>query len=148
MKQNTTLIIASLLSIVLITFHLSDDIVRGMEPGKLLDLIAVPILVYWLYGTCCTAQAKAIRLRHHPPRVAPCIGRPRRPHDGEGCRRRRQHPQVQRSLLLHLDAPRARRHRALLRNPIGARPMATSAAASATADRRIAQTTCPRMKRC
>jgi hypothetical protein len=59
MKQNTTLIIASLLSIVLITFHLSDDIVRGMEPGKLLDLIAVPILAGWLYGTLVLAERRS-----------------------------------------------------------------------------------------
>ena len=29
------LTIASLLSILFFTFHLADDIVRGMEPGKL-----------------------------------------------------------------------------------------------------------------
>ena len=33
------------------TFHLADDIVRGMEPGTLSNLIALPILVVWLYGT-------------------------------------------------------------------------------------------------
>jgi hypothetical protein len=51
MKQNSILIIASLLSILLMTFHLTDDIVRGMEPGTLFDLIPVPILAIWLYGT-------------------------------------------------------------------------------------------------
>ena len=35
MKHKVTLTIASLLSILLMTFHLSDDIVRGMEPGGL-----------------------------------------------------------------------------------------------------------------
>jgi hypothetical protein len=40
MKHNIMLIIASLLSILFVTFHLTDDIVRGMEPGRLLDLIA------------------------------------------------------------------------------------------------------------
>jgi hypothetical protein len=58
-KLNTTLIIASVLSILLITFHLTDDIVRGMEPGKLLDLIAVPILVIWLYGTLVLAERRS-----------------------------------------------------------------------------------------
>src|SRR5436305_3972494 len=33
MKQNVMLTIASLLSILLLTFHLTDDIARGMEPG-------------------------------------------------------------------------------------------------------------------
>ena len=48
MKHNVMLTIASLLSILFMTFHLTDDIVRGMEPGTLSDLIAVPILVVWL----------------------------------------------------------------------------------------------------
>ena len=51
MKQNVILVIASLLSILLMTFHMTDDIVRGMEPGTLFDLILVPILAIWLYGT-------------------------------------------------------------------------------------------------
>ena len=44
MKQNVTLTIASLLSVLFMTFHLTDDIVRGMEPGTLLDLIVLPII--------------------------------------------------------------------------------------------------------
>src|ERR1700720_2057834 len=51
MKPNVMLTIASLLSILFLTFHLTDDIVRGMEPGTISDLTAVPILVIWLYGT-------------------------------------------------------------------------------------------------
>ena len=51
MKPNVMLIIASLLSISLMIFHMTDDIVRGMEPGTLFDLIIVPILAVWLYGT-------------------------------------------------------------------------------------------------
>jgi hypothetical protein len=41
MKQNLLLTIASLLSVLFMTFHLADDIVRGIEPGGLSDLIAV-----------------------------------------------------------------------------------------------------------
>jgi hypothetical protein len=59
MKQNVALIIASLLSIVFMTFHLTDDIVRGMEPGKLSDLIAVPILAVWLYGTLALTERRS-----------------------------------------------------------------------------------------
>jgi hypothetical protein len=59
MKQNVMLIIASLLSILFVTFHLTDDIVRGMEPGRLSDLIAVPILVVWLYGTLVLAGKRS-----------------------------------------------------------------------------------------
>src|SRR5262245_33071468 len=33
------------------TLHLADDIVRGMEGGGLSNLIAVPILVIWLYAS-------------------------------------------------------------------------------------------------
>jgi hypothetical protein len=59
MKPNTLLIIASLLSILLMTFHLADDIVRGMEPGTLFDLIPVPILAVWLYGTLALAERRS-----------------------------------------------------------------------------------------
>ena len=51
MKLNVMLMIASLLSIILMIFHMTDDIVRGMEPGTLFDLVIVPILAVWLYGT-------------------------------------------------------------------------------------------------
>jgi hypothetical protein len=59
MKPNVLLTIASLLSILLSTFHLSDDIVRGMEKGGLSNLIAVPILVIWLYGTLALAGRRS-----------------------------------------------------------------------------------------
>jgi len=59
MKQNVTLTIASLLSILFTTFHLTDDIVRGMEPGTLSNLIALPILVLWLYGTLVLAGKRS-----------------------------------------------------------------------------------------
>jgi hypothetical protein len=50
-RHNIALTVASLLSIVFVTFHMADDIVRGMENGGLSSLIIVPILVIWLYGT-------------------------------------------------------------------------------------------------
>ena len=59
MKPNILLVIASGLSILLMTFHLTDDIVRGMEPGTLFDLIPVPILVVWLYGTLVLAERRS-----------------------------------------------------------------------------------------
>jgi hypothetical protein len=46
-------------SILFMTFHLADDIVRGMEPGTLSNLIAVPILVVWLYGTLVLAERRS-----------------------------------------------------------------------------------------
>ena len=59
MKQNVMLTIASLLSILFMTFHLTDDIVRGMEPGTLSNLIALPILVVWPYGTLVLAGKRS-----------------------------------------------------------------------------------------
>ncbi len=59
MKRNDMLTIASLLSVLLMTFHLADDIVRGMEPGGLSSLIAVPILVVLLYGTLVLAEGRS-----------------------------------------------------------------------------------------
>ena len=50
MKQNVALLVASLLAILFMTIHLADDIVRGMEKGGVENLLAVPILVTWLYG--------------------------------------------------------------------------------------------------
>ena len=59
MKQNVVLTIASLLSILFVTFHLTDDIVRGMEPGTLSSLIVLPILVVQLYGTLVLAGKRS-----------------------------------------------------------------------------------------
>jgi len=50
-RHNIALTVASLLSVVFMTLHLADDIVRGMEQGRPSDLIIVPVLVIWLYGT-------------------------------------------------------------------------------------------------
>jgi hypothetical protein len=59
MKRSVMLTIASLLSILFFTFHLADDIVRGMEPGTLTNLTAVPIFVVWLYGTLVLAERRS-----------------------------------------------------------------------------------------
>jgi hypothetical protein len=45
------LTITSLLSILLVSFHVSDDIVRGFEPGGFRHISGILILVVWLYGT-------------------------------------------------------------------------------------------------
>jgi len=59
MKQNVALTIASLLSVLFMTIHLADDIVRGMEPGTLQDLILLPILAVQLYGTVALAGKRS-----------------------------------------------------------------------------------------
>ncbi|MGE0816783.1 MAG: hypothetical protein AB7O28_01545 [Vicinamibacterales bacterium] len=50
---------ASLASILLMTFHLTDDVVRGFEPGGLKNEIGVLILAVWLYGTLAIAGRAA-----------------------------------------------------------------------------------------
>ena len=59
MKNSVMLTIASLLSILFFTFHLADDIVRGMEPGTLTNLIAVPTFVLWMYGAVVLAERRS-----------------------------------------------------------------------------------------
>jgi hypothetical protein len=59
LKRNDMLTIASLLSVLFMTLHLAGDIVLGMEPGGLSSLIAVPILVVWLYGTLVLAGRRS-----------------------------------------------------------------------------------------
>ena len=59
MRPNVLLIGASLLSILLCTFHLTDDIVHGWEPGTLSNLYALPIFVVWLYGTLLLRERRS-----------------------------------------------------------------------------------------
>ena len=59
MKHNIILTITSLLSILFSTFHLADDIDRGMSPGGLPNLFAVVICVVWLYGTLVLAGRRS-----------------------------------------------------------------------------------------
>ena len=59
MKPSVTLTVASLLSILLVSLHITDDIVRGYEPGGLSSLTAVPILTVWLYGTLVLAERRS-----------------------------------------------------------------------------------------
>ncbi|MDX6444365.1 MAG: hypothetical protein QOH71_1439 [Blastocatellia bacterium] len=60
MKHNVTLTITSLLSILFLTFHLADDIVRGFEKGGLTNLVGgVLISVVWLYGTLVLAERRS-----------------------------------------------------------------------------------------
>jgi hypothetical protein len=58
MKNNVMLTIGSLLSILFFTFHHADDVVRGMAPGGLSNLVPVIFLVVWLYGTMLALAEK------------------------------------------------------------------------------------------
>jgi hypothetical protein len=53
------LTIASLLSILLVTFHFSDEIARGMERGGFNMLVGVLIMLVWLYGTLVLAGRRS-----------------------------------------------------------------------------------------
>jgi hypothetical protein len=59
MKHNVMLTVASLLSILLLTLHLTDDIIRGMEKGGAATLVAIPILVVWLFGTLVLTERRS-----------------------------------------------------------------------------------------
>jgi len=50
MKHSVLLTITSLLTILLLTFHISDEVARGMEHGGLNMVIPLLILSVWLYG--------------------------------------------------------------------------------------------------
>jgi hypothetical protein len=55
MKQNAILTTSSLLTILLMTFHLTGDILFKMAPAGLVNLLAVFIFVVQLYGTLVLA---------------------------------------------------------------------------------------------
>src|SRR6185437_11520269 len=59
MSRNGILVIASLLSVLFMTIHMADDIVRGMEPGTLFDLVIVPILAVWLYAALVLIERRS-----------------------------------------------------------------------------------------
>src|SRR2546429_1185919 len=58
MKQNVMLTIASLLSILLLTLHITDDIVRGISKAEPSN-IALAVLVVLLYGTLVLAERRS-----------------------------------------------------------------------------------------
>jgi len=59
MKSNALLTITSLLSILLMTLHITDDIVRGISPARADNIGAVVIFVVWLVGTLVLAERRA-----------------------------------------------------------------------------------------
>jgi hypothetical protein len=59
MKQSVMLTISSVLSILLFSLHVADDIIRGFEKGGLWNLSAVLIFATWLYGTLVLAERRS-----------------------------------------------------------------------------------------
>ena len=58
-KRNLVLQVTSLLSILLASFHLVDDIVYGSEKGMTSNLLIVAILAVWLYGTLVLPERRS-----------------------------------------------------------------------------------------
>ena len=59
MKHNRLLTITSLLSILLMSLHVTDDIVRGLSPANANNKGAVAIFVVWLFGTLVLAERRS-----------------------------------------------------------------------------------------
>ena len=58
MKRNVLLTVTSLLSILLLTLHITDDIVRGISKAQPAN-IALLVLAVFLYGTLVLAERRS-----------------------------------------------------------------------------------------
>src|SRR5207253_10740064 len=58
MKQHAVLVVTSLLSILLLTLHITDDIVRGISKAESSNT-ALIVLVVLLYGTLVLAERRS-----------------------------------------------------------------------------------------
>jgi biotin transporter BioY len=58
MKQNAVLVVASLLSILLLTLHITDDIVRGISKAEPAN-VALFVLAVFLYATLVLAERRS-----------------------------------------------------------------------------------------
>ena len=59
MKDNVLLTVASLLSILLLTLHLTDDVVRGMFPGGIAIIYAALVAGALLYAMVVLAERRS-----------------------------------------------------------------------------------------
>ena len=59
MKESTILLITTLLTMLLATLHLADDIVLGFSPGGLSNLTVIFVLVIWLYATLILRERRS-----------------------------------------------------------------------------------------
>ena len=121
MKENAVLVVTSLLSLLLLTLHVTDDIVRGISKAESSN-IALVVLAVLLYGTLVLAERRSghvimllvgvfaalmpvmhMRGAHYPDIAA-----------------------LRRRLLLRVDALGARRDRGLHHHARGARTVETA----------------------
>ena len=115
MKPNVMLVVTSLLSILLLTLHVTDDVVRGISKATLEHRAARP---HRLSIRDTRARRTSIGTRHHAAHRNVRGGHACDPHEGGSLRRDRQ---VQRRLLLRLDTLGARRTWGRHLHPRGAR---------------------------
>ena len=59
MKRSIVLTTTSLLAIILLSLHLTDDIVYGTDASPVSSVIMIAILVIWLYGTLMLAERRS-----------------------------------------------------------------------------------------
>ena len=59
MKPNALLTVTSLLSILLMTLHITDDIQRGLSPAAADNVFGVVILAVWLVGTLLLTERRS-----------------------------------------------------------------------------------------
>jgi hypothetical protein len=59
MKDKAMLTVASVLSAVFFMFHVTDDIVRGIDSGRADNLTAIPIFFVWLYGALVLRERRS-----------------------------------------------------------------------------------------
>ncbi len=58
MSQKATLTITALLTVVFSSFHLADDVVRGIEPGGTSNYIGILIVAVFLYATLMLGERR------------------------------------------------------------------------------------------
>ncbi|HLJ84355.1 MAG TPA: hypothetical protein VKT51_09315 [Candidatus Eremiobacteraceae bacterium] len=59
MKRSTVLTTTSVLSIILLSLHFTDDIVYGTDRSPVLNVVAIAVLVIWLYGSLVLADRRS-----------------------------------------------------------------------------------------
>jgi hypothetical protein len=59
MKRNDVLAIMSVLSVILLSLHFTDDIVYGTDKSAALNVVAIAVLVIWLYGALVLAERRS-----------------------------------------------------------------------------------------
>ena len=58
MNQKITLLVTALLTVLLSSFHLADDVVRGFEPGGTQNYVGIVIVAVFLYAVLALAGTR------------------------------------------------------------------------------------------